>query len=145
MKISSSAFPHLGKLPKKYTCEGEGINPPLLIEQSPSQAKSLVLIVDDPDAPMGTYIHWVVYNISPNTTLIEENSIPGTQGGNTAGENDFVPFCPPSGTHRYFFKIYALDIKLDDDKNIEKQMKGHILASAEWIGLYKKATHGESQ
>ncbi|MEI6242782.1 MAG: YbhB/YbcL family Raf kinase inhibitor-like protein [Chlamydiota bacterium] len=146
MKISSPAFSSMGKIPKKYSCEGQGINPPLQIENIPSQAISLVLIIDDPDAPNGTYVHWVVYNMDPKTTIILENSIPGLQARNTAGIKNYVPPCPPSGTHRYFFKIYALDIRLEDDKNIEIKIQGHILASAELVGLYnKKETHGESQ
>jgi hypothetical protein len=143
MKIISAAFEHNKYIPEKYSCQGSGVNPPLEISGIPLEAKSLALIMDDPDAPMGTFDHWIVFDIRPEGR-IEENSAPGIEGTNTIGENNYVPPCPPSGTHRYFFKVYALDCLLGlegsstDKKKLEDSMKGHILASAELIGLYKK-------
>lgn len=144
-KISSSVFENGEPIPTKYTCEGEDINPPLLIKNIPTGTKSLVLIVDDPDAPMGTWVHWVVFNIPPTTHLISENSVPGDQG-----INDFRKFiyggpCPPSGTHRYFFKLYALDLEpfpvinaTLNKKNLLSKMEGHVLAQTELMGVYAK-------
>ena len=142
MKLTSPEFEHNGFIPSKFSCQGEDANPGLIIEGLPSSAKSLVLIVDDPDAPMGTWVHWVVYDI-PLISKIEENSIPGTQGGNDFGRKNYGGPCPPSGTHRYFFKIYALDTRLNlpegiNKEGLEKAMQGHILDKTELIGLYKK-------
>ena len=140
MKIKSSVFEHNQYLPKKYTCHGEGVNPPLDIEGIPSGAKSLALIVDDPDAPRGTYVHWVVFDI-PLPGRIGENSVPGKLGTNTSGATDYVSPCPPSGVHRYFYKVYALDTLLNlSDSGItkgqlEKAMAAHILDKAEIVGL----------
>jgi len=143
MKITSPNFKDNELIPKKFTCEGEDVNPALIIEGIPEEAKSLALIVDDPDAPMGTWVHWVVYDILI-IDRIEENSIPGKQGINDFGRRDYGGPCPPSGTHRYFFKIYALDEMLNlkegvSKRELEKIMQGHILDKAELIGLYKKA------
>lgn len=142
MKITSSEFNHNQFIPKKFTCEGQDISPALDIEGVPKEAKSLVLIMDDPDAPMGTWVHWVVYDI-PIIKRVEENSVPGKQGMNNFGRKDYGGPCPPSGTHRYFFKIYALDTFLNLDEGmskgeLEKAMQGHILDKAELIGLYKR-------
>ncbi|MBI4094806.1 MAG: YbhB/YbcL family Raf kinase inhibitor-like protein [Candidatus Liptonbacteria bacterium] len=148
MKLTSPAFEHNGTIPKKYTCDGENINPELQITGVPENAKSLVLIMDDPDAPGGTFVHWVVFNIDPKTTVIEEKSNPpgsyeGMTGFRRAG---YGGPCPPSGTHRYFFKAYALDIgavpfTTHDEENREtllKLIKNHILAQAELVGLYAR-------
>jgi Raf kinase inhibitor-like YbhB/YbcL family protein len=142
MKITSPEFQHNGAIPAKFTCEGDEVNPALEISGIPAQAQELALIVDDPDAPMGTWVHWVVYNI-PLLNRIEENSVPGTQGANTLNQSPYHGPCPPSGTHRYFFKIYALDKKLNlqpglNKAGLEKAMQGHIIDKAELIGLYKK-------
>lgn len=142
MKITCPDFKNNEYLPKKFTCDGTQVNPALTIENIPGNAKSLALIVDDPDAPSGTFVHWVVFDI-PVTDTIDENSIPGKQGVNTTGELNYVGPCPPSGTHRYFFKLYALDAMLNLKEGITKQeleaaMKGRILAQAELIGLYKR-------
>ena len=142
MKISSPEFEHNGLIPKKFTCQGEDTSPALIIEDIPKETKSLALIVDDPDAPMGMWVHWVVFDI-PLINRLEENSIPGKQGRNDFGRNNYGGPCPPSGTHRYFFKIYALDKKLNltegiTKKELEKAMEGRILGQAELIGLYKK-------
>ena len=142
MKLTSPNFENNGYIPEKFTCQGEDINPVLIIEGVPEGAKSLALIVDDPDAPVGTWVHWVVYDI-PVVSCIEEASVPGKQGGNDFGRKDYGGPCPPSGTHRYFFKIYALAQKLDLEKGVskaelEKAMHDHILDQAELIGLYEK-------
>ena len=115
MKISSPAFENNSKIPEKYTCDGENVNPPLKIEGVLKEAKSLVLIVDDPEAHMGTFLHWLVWNIPPETDFIEENSLPkrAVQGKNDFGKENYGGPCPPFGTHRYFFKLYALDKILD--------------------------------
>jgi hypothetical protein len=144
MQITSSAFDNNSPIPSKYTCDGEDINPPLSFSDVPEAAKSLVLFVDDPDAPGKIFVHWVLYNISPNVKFIAEDDKPGTAavGVNSAGENLYVGPCPPSGTHRYFFKLYALDARLEDLPDfadldiVEEAMQGSILAQAELIGLY---------
>jgi hypothetical protein len=142
MKLTSPEFKNNEFIPSKFTCEGQDINPALIIEGIPQEAKSLALIVDDPDAPMGTWVHWVVYDI-PIISRIEENSVPGKQGINDFRKKDYGGPCPPFGTHRYFFKIYALDKQLGlkegvNKKSLEKEMQGHTLDKAELIGLYKK-------
>ena len=145
LKISSPAFENNQLMPAKYTCKGANVNPPLMIEGIPSEAKSLALIVDDPDAINGTFVHWVMWNI-PVVSEIAENSVPSgaVQGKADFGDNRYQGPCPPSGTHRYFFKIYALDTILDLNKNskktdLESAMKGHILDKAELVGLFKKS------
>lgn len=145
LKISSPAFEHNGSIPAKYTCDGADLNPPLLIGAVPEGTKSLALIVDDPDAQGGAWVHWVLWNISPNTADIREGSLPK---GAQEGVNDFRRHayggpCPPSGTHRYFFRLYALDTLLTlapgaRRADLERAMKGHVLAQAELMGLYKK-------
>jgi Raf kinase inhibitor-like YbhB/YbcL family protein len=143
LTVKSSVFENQKPIPKKYSCDGEEINPPLTIEGIPAEAKTLALIIDDPDAPNGTFDHWVVWNIEPSGK-IGENTVPGIEGVNGAGSRGYVGMCPPSGTHRYFFKIYALDSKLNlksestKKKDLEKAMHGHILAKGELIGLYKR-------
>ena len=142
MKLSSPEFENNTFIPRKFTCQGEDINPPLIIEDIPDNTKSLALIVDDPDAPIGIWVHWVVYDI-PVISHIDEDSIPGKQGINDFGRRDYGGPCPPSGTHRYFFKLYALDTELNlkediKKKDLEKAMEGHILDKSELIGLYKK-------
>ncbi|MGC1454812.1 MAG: YbhB/YbcL family Raf kinase inhibitor-like protein [Nitrospirota bacterium] len=146
MKISSTAFENNGQIPKKYTCDGSDVNPPLKLEGIPAEAKSLALIVDDPDAPTGTWVHWVLWNIDPKATDIKENSVPksANQGMNDFRKHDYGGPCPPSGTHRYFFKLYALDTTLNLGPNvtksdIESSIKEHILAKTELIGLYKRS------
>ncbi len=145
MKIISSAFQHNQSIPSKYTCDGENVNPPLSFSDIPENAKSLVLIVDDPDAPTGTFVHWTVFNISPSVQNVNEHSVPqgGVEGMTDFGKPGYGGACPPTGTHRYFFKLYALDAILNlsstaDKKAIEQAMQGRILASAELIGLYKR-------
>ena len=119
MKLASPAFAHNAIIPQKYTCQGKDISPPLTISEIPEGTVSLALITDDPDAPMGTWDHWLIWNIKP-TAEIKEDSAPGTQGENSWGRNDYGGPCPPSGTHRYFFKLYALDSQLDLAKGATK-------------------------
>ena len=145
LKIASPAFVSNGYIPARYTCDGTDISPPLEIGNIPAEAKSLTLIVDDPDAPVGMWVHWVVWNIDPATREIGEDSVPhaATQGKNDWKRNGYGGPCPPSGVHRYFFKLYALDTKLNlgagtTKSNLEKAMEGHILAKSELIGLYKR-------
>lgn len=143
MKISSPSFKNNSSIPSRFTCEGEDISPELMIEGVPAGTKSLALIVDDPDAPVKTWVHWVVYDMAPDTNRIAENSVPGKQGINDFRRRDYGGPCPPSGTHRYFFKLYALDKVLAipegaDKIGLEKAMEGHILGKAELVGLYKK-------
>ena len=143
LSIKSPAFEHGKLIPKKYTCDGQDINPPLTIEGIPKEAKTLVLAVDDPDAPSGTWDHWIVWNISASTSKISENSVPGKEGVNSARQQGYMGPCPPGGTHRYFFKVYALDAELDlgassRKKDAEKAMQGHVLAKGELMGLYRR-------
>jgi len=143
LSVTSSAFENNKLIPAKYTCDGDNVNPQLTIEGTPDETKSIVLIVDDPDAPMGTWDHWTVWNIPP-TRRIEENTVPGTEGTNSFNKHSYGGPCPPSGTHRYFFKVYALDAKLDlnpksKKKDVEKAMQDHILAKGELIGLYHRS------
>ncbi|MDI6778257.1 MAG: YbhB/YbcL family Raf kinase inhibitor-like protein [Patescibacteria group bacterium] len=146
MKITSPVFQNNESIPKKYSCDGENINPPLEIADVPESAKSLVLVVVDPDAPVaGGFAHWTLWNISSSTSQITENSVPerAIQGLTSSNSNGYVSPCPPSGTHRYFFKLYALDTNLDlpsssKREDVEKAMEGHILDQAELIGLYQR-------
>jgi Raf kinase inhibitor-like YbhB/YbcL family protein len=143
VKISSPVFKDGEKMPLRFSCEGENINPPLLLKNIPSGAKSLALIMEDPDAPKGTFDHWVMWNIKP-VQIIEEDSSPGIQGLNSRGGNQYIGPCPPYGTHRYHFEIFALDTKLPLDKNsgkaaLKAAMEGHVLGHGEITGLYKKA------
>ena len=153
MTLNSPAFKRDGQIPSKYTCEGDDISPPLAWNGVPEGTKSLVLIIDDPDAPdpkspQRVWVHWVVYNIPPDTKSLPENtSKAGLPKGTAVGLNDFKQTgyggpCPPIGRHRYFHKLYALDTTLDPRKatkrEIELAIKGHVLADAELIGTYKK-------
>jgi len=142
MKVTSPEFTQNQLIPDKFTCEGKDINPALIIEGVPKEAKSLALIVYDPDAPGGTWYHWLVFDI-PVTGRITEDSIPGKQGINSAGQTHYHGPCPPSGTHRYCFKVYALDALLNLKEGItrntlEDSMQRHVLARQELTGLYKR-------
>lgn len=142
MKLKSPEFENNQFIPDKFTCEGEDINPELFIEDLPSEAKSLALIVEDPDSIKGNWVHWVVYNIAP-VTRIEENSIPGKEGINDFGRKSYGGPCPLSGTHRYLFRLYALDAILDLKEGLtkfelERSIENRVLARAELIGLYQK-------
>lgn len=145
MKLTSPVFYENTTIPPKYTCDGENINPPLTISDVPEDTISLALIVDDPDAVSGTFVHWTVWNIDPTITEIKENSIPGDgfEGATSAGHAGYCPPCPPFGTHRYCFKLYAIDTRLDPDvkmtkEKLEAAMKNHVLAKAELMGVYAR-------
>ncbi len=150
MEISSSAFNQGEMIPKKYSCDGQDISPPLKFVDVPGNSTSLVLISDDPDAPMGTWVHWVVYNLAADTENLPENVSSsdlkdrGAKLGMTSfGRPGYGGPCPPGGTHRYFFKLYALDISLSLSDGAAKQevlaaMEGHILAETELMGKYRR-------
>lgn len=150
IKITSPAFEQGGLIPAKYTCDGADISPPLQWAEAPDGTKSIALISDDPDAPMGTWVHWVLYNLPPETRELAEN-IPPEQTLPSGAEQGITDFgrvgyggpCPPSGTHRYLFKIYALDAELELPVNAGKReligaMQGHILAEGQLIGKYRR-------
>lgn len=144
LKVSSSAFNENELIPVKYTCDGANISPPLNIDHIPEEAKSLAIIVDDPDAPVSTWVHWVMWNI-PVTHQVKENKAHGIQGINDFGKHKYQGPCPPSGIHRYFFKVYALDdlIELPENTNkhqLEKAMSEHIIAFGELVGIYARKT-----
>ena len=145
MKISSPAFVHGAMIPARFTADGANVNPPLVISGAPAAAKTLVLVVDDPDAPAGTWNHWLLWNIAPETKEIGEDAVPA---GAIAGKNDFgrsvyLGPSPPSGTHRYYYRLFALDRVLDlkpgaDRNQLDRAIKGHIIATAELIGRYSR-------
>lgn len=148
-ELKSSSFTSGGNIPRQFTCEGTDISPALSWTEPPAGTQSFALIMDDPDAPIGTFVHWVVYNLPAATRQLPER-LPGNeelQGGSSQGRNDFPKTgyggpCPPPGkAHRYFFKLYALDTKLDlkagaRKRDVEQAMKGHILAEAQLMGRY---------
>ena len=145
MILSSPVFLHNQYIPAKYSCNGLDINPPLRIKGVPAGAQSLAFIVDDPDAPNGDWVHWLVWNIKPEIKEIEENSVPvgAVQGITSFGQNKWGGPCPPTGTHHYHFKLYALDKVLDlgtqsNKAELEQAMNGHILETSELVGLYKR-------
>ena len=144
LSVKSLAFENNKFIPAKYTCDRDDINPPLTIEGIPEGTKTLALIVDDPDCPTGTWDHWIVWNIPATTSKIEEDTVPGTEGMNDFRRRSYGGPCPPSGTHRYFFKVYALDAQLElsptsRKRDVEKAMQGHVLAKGELIGLYRRS------
>lgn len=147
LSLTSPQFTHGGNIPSRYTCDAQNYSIPLHWENIPSNTKSLVLIMDDPDAPMGTWDHWLLFNIPPTAHALDENiqSLPaGTQSGhNSFGNNVYGGPCPPDREHRYFFKLYALDTTLDlpegsTKAQIEKAMQGHILEQTELMGRYDR-------
>ena len=142
LEVTSSAFKNGNSIPKKYTCDGYNVNPPLLIEKIPESAKSLVVIVEDPDAPVRAWTHWLVWNIIP-IKHIKENSAPGKQGTTDFRLQKYSGPCPPSGTHHYHFKVYALDDLLNLNQSatkhdLEKVMASHIISFGELIGTYQR-------
>ncbi|HEX6890389.1 MAG TPA: YbhB/YbcL family Raf kinase inhibitor-like protein [Chryseolinea sp.] len=142
LHVTSAAFRDKGNIPREYTCDGKDINPPLEIKAIPPEAKSIALIFEDPDAPSGTWLHWLVWNI-PIMQHIRANEVPGEQGMNDFGRNDYGGPCPPSGTHRYIFKVYALDDLIDltegsTRNQLEDAMRDHIVAYGELQGFYKR-------
>jgi Raf kinase inhibitor-like YbhB/YbcL family protein len=149
MTIRSSAFDDNEHIPVRYSCDGDNVNPPLEFSGVPAGTQSLALIVEDPDVPKnlkpdGMFDHWIVCNMLPGTSGIEENSMPpGIQGSNSAGKIAYTGPCPPDREHRYFFKLYALDTMLDlkpgvGKAGVEKAMQGHILSQSELIGRYNR-------
>ncbi len=150
MVITSPAFKEGSMLPAKYTCDGQNVSPPLEWKNVPPNTKSLALIHDDPDAVAGTWVHWVVYNIPPDAGKLDENMRPEKEfpNGMRQGSNDWPRIgyggpCPPSGTHRYVYKLYALDTLLDLNPGATKAqllqaMQGHVLAEAQLVGKYKR-------
>ena len=145
MKIESSAFKNGELIPSRYTCDADNVSPPLLISDVPAGSKSLALIMDDPDAPGGTWVHWTVWNIDTETSEIAEASLPenAIEGTTSFGVPGYGGPCPPSGIHRYFFKLYALDtlLQLPPETTIdglEKVMNGHTIAEASYMGRYNR-------
>ena len=145
LTITSAAFVEGTAIASKYTCDGEDVSPPLTIASTPVGTRSLALILDDPDAPIGIWVHWVAWNIPAQTREIPENGLPGgsIQGRNDWKRNSYGGPCPPSGIHRYFFKFYALDTTLTlapsaTKGDLEHAMRGHILAAGQLIGTYKR-------
>ncbi len=150
ISIMSTAFSQGGMIPKQHTCDGADISPPLSWSGVPEGTKSLALICDDPDAPVGTWVHWVLFNIPPGTKDLPEKIPPAKkiENGAVHGINDFRKLgyggpCPPGGTHRYFFKLYALGTQLELESGVTKQdllnaMEGHILEHGELMGKYKR-------
>ena len=151
MKIFSVAFTHEGKIPSKYSCDGENVSIPLEFSDVPKNAKSLALIMDDPDIPefvkqkfgITMFDHWVLFNIKPDVTKVAENSAPGTQGKNSSGNAKYTGPCPPDREHRYFFKLFALDTMLtlpagSTKAQVLEAIKGHILTEAVLMGKYQR-------
>lgn len=151
MRIISSAFTHNSRIPAQYTCDGANINPPLEFFDVPNNAESLVLIVDDPDAPAGTWVHWTLWNMQPGRTeILEDNSpVEANEGMTSFGKTGYGGPCPPAGEHRYFFKLYALDCEIELDataevEELEKAIEGHVIAQAELVGVYERGEGEEN-
>ena len=145
MELTSPKFKDRETIRSKYTCDGDNINPPLFIKNVPDGTRSLALIVEDPDAPAGLWIHWLVWNINPATTVIHEHEIPsGAVEGVGSGQlNGYQGPCPPNGVHRYFFRLYALNIELKLSTKTKREQlfeatAGHILTEAELMGRYAR-------
>lgn len=142
LHVSSAAFPNEGLIPPRYTCEGEGINPPLEIDGIPEGTQTLAIVAEDPDAPKGVFDHWLAWNIPPER-IIEENRVPGISGTNSAGKTGYHPPCPPSGSHRYYFHVFALNSSLAIEPGADKQtllkaMEPHLLAKGTLMGRYER-------
>jgi Raf kinase inhibitor-like YbhB/YbcL family protein len=145
MQVASSAFPAGGTIPAKYGCSGSNTSPPLSFQGVPPAAKTLALIVEDPDAPAGLFTHWVVWNIPPGTVAVAEGTPPvgATEGKNSYGKSGWGPPCPPSGEHRYMFNLYALDSALNlpsssGREQLQDGMAGHVLAQSQLLGRYRR-------
>ncbi|WP_224982903.1 YbhB/YbcL family Raf kinase inhibitor-like protein [Geomonas agri] len=143
LKLTSNAFSNSGSIPVAFTCDGTDTSPPLAIAGVPKEAKSLALIMDDPDAPGGTWVHWLLWNIDPSTTQIAQGTLPGEaqQGVNSWRRKNYGGPCPPSGQHRYYFRLYALSERLNlsgnsTRKELDQAMRGKVLAQAELLGVY---------
>ena len=151
LDVTSSAFEGGGAIPARYTCDGLDISPPLSWSPVPNGTRSLALIAEDPDAPRGAFAHWVIYNLPPDTRRLPEDvpnrqTLPGgaLQGMNGAGSIGYTGPCPPGGTHRYFFKVYALDTELDlgagaTREEVVSAMEGHVLAEGRLLGTYQRS------
>lgn len=145
-ELTSSAFAPGERIPTKYTCDDQDISPPLRWSDPPQGTQSFALIADDPDAPVGTWVHWVIFNLPAETRdLPEQAGLPGDSrdGKNSWGRTGYGGPCPPSGTHRYFFKLYALDAMLDlaagaDKEQLLQAMESHTLAQTELMGTYSR-------
>lgn len=143
LRITSNSFKNRGPIPAKYTCDGLNVNPPLRVDNVPDGTESLAIIVDDPDAPRGTFTHWMIWNIHPSVFIDEGFSDQGIEGINDFGKHEYMGPCPPNGTHRYIFKIYALNSTLDLNHNsrkdaLEHAMRDKVLAYGELTGFYEK-------
>lgn len=145
MRLTSPAFSDNGVMPPKYTCDGEELNPSLEIADVPKSAASLALIVDDPDAPSGDFVHWIMWNLPPELREIPEGIVPerAVQGQNSAGTTGWISPCPPSGTHHYHFTLYALDRPLTLPGTarlleLKTMMQGHVLDQVRLTGLYAR-------
>lgn len=147
LKVMSHSFKEGEEIPVLFTCDGQDISPHLMWEKGPEGTRGYVMIMDDPDAPKGTWVHWVVFNISSTVTKFDQGSdlqlADAVMGKNSWGKNQYGGPCPPSGTHRYYFKIYALDTQLDLDESAAKEdvisaMKGHVVAQGSLMGRYSK-------
>lgn len=142
MELHTPAFKDQEFIPAKFSCKGEDINPELTWEDVPENTKSFALSIKDPDAPTGTFVHWLVYNIDKDVRKIEENSVPGKQVENNFGKKDYGGPCPPSGVHRYYFRLYALDVKklgkVKNMDNFDKKVEEHTIAKAELMGKFEK-------
>lgn len=143
MELTSSAFANQATIPARYTCDGDDISPPLEISGIPSGTISLVLVMDDPDAPAGVWDHWVAFNIEPRDTIPEAIQDLGIAGNNSWGRTGYGGPCPPGGTHRYFFTVYALDTVLDlvtaaGKEDVLTAIEGQVLAEATLMGLYSR-------
>jgi len=145
MKLTSTAFEQNQWISVEYTCDGVNHQPPLTFSQVPEETQSLALVVEDPDAPTKVFTHWLVFDIPPSTQYIPEHQVPrsGTEGVNDFGTRGYRGPCPPSGTHHYVFKLFALDTRLGLPEGTRKEdvlakMKGHVIASAELVGTYTR-------
>ncbi len=140
--VESPEISQNGHIPLQYTCDGENINPPIAVSNIPEATKTLALVMEDPDAPGGTFTHWLLWNISPEDKITEKTSL-GVSGINSFGKTGYGGPCPPSGTHRYYFKVYALDKELtivagEDKNSLLEAMEGHILATGELMSRYSR-------
>lgn len=143
MKLTSDAFEDQAPIPTRFTCDGDDVSPPLVVSDVPAEAETLALIMDDPDAPSGTWVHWVVYDIAITDTIPEGIAGLGTAGRNSWRRVGYGGPCPPGGSHRYYFTIYALDARLDLEPGADKSalleaIEGHVLAEATLMGRYAR-------
>jgi Raf kinase inhibitor-like YbhB/YbcL family protein len=140
--VTSEAFTAGSDIPSKYTCDGKAVSPPLIVDNIPERTKTLAIIAKDPDAPRGTFDHWLLWNLPPDR-IIKEDRVLGASGKNSAGETGYYAACPPSGSHRYYFTVFALDTSLSIEEGSDKQklkaaMENHILAQGVLMGKYQK-------